>query len=577
MRRTFLGWMTAAVLSGFLVAGCGSGGGDASSFHYDPPPGPTPAPQRQVNFNLPAYNAGDQAVLVFTPVSGDEFDPAPNTIQINAANARQAECAHEGHQSRGTFADPCGLNRSIQSFDERIGLQKVRERAEELRPREVQPRWDGLPKGTPGELFHPLANDTEVKIQVVKMLDDSQTVHCNILAEPGVITEADALALAQVFDSANPFDPTAPGAIGIYDRITGLCGNEWQTNPVGGRDGDLRVNLVICSAATMGIDGGVLFGLVRFEDVFGSEIDPTSNQGEYLYLNYEFLGIPGGTPLENYSLYGTLAHEFLHVIQVNTKISRDGTFPHFDPQTPDPNNSAYSLWERRTMAEGFAEAAATVCGFGVHKALDASATGGADLLSYDPINLFLGGESLLVSGMTGVTTIGTNFWTPFLEPQNSDPYGIGHLFGLHLINRYGAARWGELTSSQHIGLLNLNTILGAAPEDIFHGFNIALHASSLAGVPAQYDFSQLKPGGLNHYRPLWSDGAPTPHALPAAGFVSSSEPTAWIEQVLQPWSTALFQFLGGDGSPLNLDVVLPLKARASLIHESPAGTFSSIR
>ncbi len=575
MRRTFLGWMTAAVLSGFLVAGCGSGGGDASSFHYDPPPGPTPVPQRQVSFNLPAYNAGDQAVLVFTPVSSNEFDQSANTIQINAVNARQGECGHDQPHAKGTFTERCGLNDSILSFDERIGLEKVRERSENLRPREVQPRWDGLPKGTPGELFHPLADDVEVKIEVVKMLDDAQTVHCNVLAEPGIITEADALQLAQIFDSANPFDPTAPGAIGLYDRITGMCGNEWRTNPVGGRDGDERVNLVICSASTMGVEGGVLFGLVRFSDIFGADIDPVSNQGEYLYLNYEVLGVPGGNALQNYSLYGTLAHEFLHVIQVNTKVAQDGTFPHFDPQTPDPINSAYSLSERRTMAEGFAETVATLCGFGVHKALDGSATGGADLLAYDSINLFLGGESLLVPGMTGSITVGSNFWTPFLD--SGDPYGIGHLFGLHLVDRYGVAKWGELTSSPHIGLLNLNTILGAAPEDIFHGFNITLHASSLAGTPAQYDLSRLELGSLNHYRPLWSDAAPDFHTLPAAGFVSSSEPTAWIEKVVPAWSTALFQFLGGDGSALNLDVVLPLNSRASLIHESPAGTFSNIQ
>jgi len=356
-----------------------------------------------------------------------------------------------------------------------------------------------------------------------------------------------------------------------------MCGHEWRTNPVGGRDGDERVNLVICSVGTMSVEGGTQYGLVRFADIFGTDIDPVSNAGEYLYLNYEFLGVPGGTPLENYSLYGTLAHEFLHVIQMNTKVGQEGTFPHFNPQAADPTTSAYTLSERRTLAEGFAETTATLCGYGVHKALDGSATGGADILSYDAINLFLGGESLRVPGATGLTTIGSNFWTPFLEPQNTDPYGMGHLFGLHLVDRYGVAKWGELTSSPHIGLLNLNAILGAAPEDIFHGFNITLHASSLAGAPAQFDLARLEPGGLNYYRPFQADGAPMFHDLPAAAFVSSSEPTAWIEKVVPAWSTALFHFLGGDGSALNLDVVLPLKGRASLIHESPAGTFSNIQ
>ncbi len=576
MRRTFLGWMSAAALAAFLVAGCGSGGGDASSFQYDPPPGgPTPAPQQEVNFNVPAYNAGDQAVLVFTPVSGDEWDQANNTIQINAVNAR-AQAAQEQVQAAGAAAwtDRCGMSQSVLRFDKIQGVAKARANREALRPRAVQPRWDGLPKGTTGTLVSPLQSDPGVTIEVTKMLDDAQTTHCNVLAEGGLMTEADALRIAQIFDAANPFDPTAPGAIGLYDRVTGLCGHEWNSNPVGGLDGDVRVNLVFCSSGTMGAG---LLGLVRFEDSFTTQIAPSSNQGEYVYVNYEFLGVPGGTDLQNYSLYHTISHEFLHVVQMNTKVGRDGTFPNFDPQTPDVNTSAYSLWERRTLAEGFCETMATLCGFGVHKALDPTATGGAEIVSYDAINLFLGGTSVIVPGATGPTTLGTNFWTPFLDYATTDPYGIGHLFGLHLINKYGAATWGQLTSSPHIGLLNLNTVLGEAPEDIFHDFNIALHASSLNGTPARYDLSQLRPGGLNYYRGLQSVAAPLAHLLPAASFASSTPPTVKIERIVPPWSTVLFRFLGGDGSPLNLQVVMPLKAQANVIYESPAGTWNSLR
>lgn len=581
MRRTFLGWMTAAVLTASVVAGCGGGGGDASSFHYDPPPGPTPPPQQTVNFNVPAYQAGDQAVLVVTPVSGDEWDQATNTIQVNARNGGGAfgrsEHVHPA-AGGGTFQDRCGMTESIVRFDQKVGLAKVRARVAEARPRAVQPRWDGLPKGTTGELFAPMAYSDAVSIQVTKMLDDASTVHCNILAETvgglPILTEADALRVAQVFDSANPFDPQTPGTIGIYDRLTGLCGTEWRVNPVGGRDGDTRVNLVFCSTGTMGTG---LLGLVRFEDSFPKSLVSFSNEGEYLYLNYQALGSPAGTDLQNYSLYHTLAHEFLHVVQMNTKIGRDGTFPNFDPDTPDVNNSAYSLWERRTMAEGFAETAATLCGYGVHKALDFSATGGAEIYSYDAINRFLGGESVAFPGVFGPTLLGTNFWVPFLDYANTDPYGMGHLFGLHLVNRYGAAKWGQLTSSPQVGLLNLNTVLGAAPEDVFHGFNLALHASSLAGVPAAYDLAQLALGGLNAYRPLKSAGVPAAHGLNAPGFASSGGPTMAFTEAYAPWSTTLFQFLAGNGLPLDVQVTLPLKARASLIYESPKGTFNSFR
>lgn len=577
MRRTFLGWMTAAVLTATVVAGCGGGGGDASSFQYDPPPaGPTPPPQQTVRFNIPSHGAGDQAVMVFTPVSGDEWDLANNFVQVNGVNARQEN--PQAPEAAGTYTDRCGTTRSLILFDEKVGVAKARARAESLKQRAVQPRWDGLPKGTTGQLIRPLVGDPAAQITVTKMLADAQTVHCNVLAETSggvpVITEADALRLAQIFDAANPYDPQTPGIIGIYDRITGLCGTEWRTNPVGGRDGDLRVNLVMCSNATMGTG---LLGVVQFEDSFPQSIAPSSNEGEYLYLNYQFLGVPGGTDLQNYSLYGTLAHEFLHIVQMNTKVGRDGTFPNFDPDTPDVNTSAYSLWERRTMAEGFSETAATLCGFGVHKALDATPTGGAEIFSYDAINLFMGGSSVFIPGAFGPTQLGSNFWTPFLDYAGTDPYGIGHLFGLHIVNRYGAAKWGELTSSRHIGLLNLNTTLGAAPEDIFHGFNIALSASSLAGVPAQYDLPKIALGGLNQYRNFQSAAAPIPHVLNGPGFAASGGPTMAFGENYQPWSTVLFRFLGGTGAPLNIEVTLPLKAKASLIRESPVGTWSGIQ
>ncbi len=575
MRRTFLGRMSVAALGALMLAGCSSGGGDASNFAYDPPPGG--GGLKSVIFSPPVYNPGDQAVVVFTPVSKDEFDETTGTIQTETLRSRAQSPQPQARASKPGVAgwkDRCGMSHSVASFEAIQGVARARARFDVLRPRAVQPRWEGQPKGSTGTLIHPMQSDPEVTIEVTKMLDDSQTIHCNILAEPGLLTEAEALRIARIFDSSNPFDPTAPGAIGLYDRITGLCGHEWKTNPVGGRDGDTRVNLVFCSAPVMG-EG--LLGLVRFEDSFPAEIAPSSNQGEYVYINYGFLGVPGGSDLQNISLYHTMAHEFLHVVQMNTKVGRDGTFPNFDPQTPDVNTSAYLLWERRTMAEGFCETMATLCGFGVHKALDASATGGAEGISYDAINLFLGGESVLVPGSYGPTTLGDNFWKPFLDFATTDPYGIGHLFGLHLINKYDTATWGRLTSSPEIGLQNLRTVLGEEPDQVIHDFNIALHASSLTGTPARYELARLQPGGPNYYRALKSEEAPLEHTLPAAGFASSTPVDASVEITAPPWSTVLLRFLGGSGNTLTLRAIVPATSRTSLILESPAGTWNSVR
>lgn len=578
MKRKFLGVMTGAVLAATVIAGCGGAGGGASSFQYDPPPGgPTPPPQKTINFTIPAYAAGDQAVVVFTPVSGDEFDQAVNNIQVNSTQARQAgtttvEAAKAADAAAVVARDFCGTHQAVLQFDERLAARGPIS-AEDLKPRDVSARFDGQPAGFTDTLI----TLTGTEITVTKMLDDASTVHCNVLAEgtPGntVVTQAQALRLAQIFDATNPFDPNQPNAIGIYDRLTGLCGSEWRTNPSGGRDGDLRVNIVLMSNAS--IIGAL--GVVPFADQFSSSIDPTSNQGEFLYLNAQELAVPGGTDLENYGLYHTLAHEFLHVIQMNQKIGRNGTFPNFDPNTPNVNNSAYSLWERRTIAEGFAETAATLCGFGVARASDLTPSGGAEGFSIDAINLFLGGNSY-VSGNPGLTTLGSNFWTPFLEFQGTDPYGMGHLFGLHILQRFGPQKWGELTSSPHIGLLNLNTVLGNQPENIFHSFNIALHVSTLVNAPVQYQFPfGLRLDNLNAVRPPKSNAAPVFLFLPGAGFAASSPATFWVDQNFAPWSTVLLRFLGGNGGAVNFEVTLPIRARAALVHESPAGTFSSVQ
>lgn len=581
MNRKFLGMMTGAVLTATVFAGCGGGGGGASSFQYDPPPGgPTPPAQKTINFTIPNYAAGDQAVVVFTPVSGDELDQATNTVQVTSSQLRVDSDgpAEDVQAAQGTaLPDFCATDAHVRHVSDGLKGRLAELSAEKLRAREVEARFDGLPAGSTAELFIPDFSGN--KTQVQKMLDDNQTVHCNILAEVvggvPVVTPAQALRLAQVFDSTNPFDPIAPNAIGIYDRVRGYCGSEWLTNPAGGRDGDLRVNIVLLSSATMG--GDTSFGAVLFEDILSASVWPGSNEGEFMYINAEFLSVPGGTDLENYSFYHTVSHELVHIIQMNTKVGRNGTFPNFDPNTPNVNNSLYSLWERRTMAEGFAETAATLAGFGVARALDFGATGGANVFSLDRINLFMGGASFgpFFPGAFSSYTLGDNFWRPYFD--GGDPYGVGHLLGLYIVRNWGPEKWGELTSSPHVGLLNLNTVLGNQSENIFHGFNMALYISTLTNAPAQYTFPFFRLDSVNAVRPVKSAAAPQIVLLPGPAFASSTAANASLTQGHVPWSTVLLRFLGGNGNPLNFQVNLPIRARAGLVHESPAGTFSSVQ
>lgn len=549
MNRKFLGLMTGAVLTATVFAGCGGGGGGASSFQYDPPPGPTPPPQKTINFTIPNYAAGDQAVVVFTPVAGDEFDHATNTFQITSGNARMAGRTGDGPAASTAPADFCGLKHSKAAAQEWFD-NNPRPRLDQLKARAVRPKFDGLAKGTQVEIFSPA--ETGDKVTVEKMLSDAQTVHCNVMAEPGLVTEAQALRLAQIFDSSNPFDPNAPGAIGIYDRLTGLCGFEWRT--AGGRDGDLRINIMLMSSGNM--PSGAL-GLVRWADPFPVSTFPTSNEGEILYLDAESLAVPAGDDFANYTFYHALAHEFHHVIMFNTKMDREGTFPNFDPNSPSGVFSVNSLLERDTLSEGFAQTAATLAGFGVYYATDA--TRGADPLSFSFLNF-------------AVQRPTDDFWD-----AADGGYGIGHLFGLHIVRRYGPEKWGELTKSPHLGTLNLNTVLGNQTENIFHAFNISLHVTTLANAPANYVIPFISLDNLNYVRPSQSSAPPQQTFLPGIGFASDTAANLSMTQEYLPWSTILYRLQGGNGNPLNLQINIPIRARAGVVHESPAGTFSSVQ
>lgn len=580
-----------------VVAGCGGGSGSNSNYVLPDVNGTSELTQT-VDYRIPKFGYDDGAMIIVSSAGKDEVDSTVTDVDITA-NSRAASAKYgvkkKDDGKKRVVDHRCGMSESVARCAAEL---KAANTAGKLGKAALASKavskatYDDKPVGYLSELYHPTNSDTTAPtvIKVVNMIDNSDpdnqnSIHCNILSEvtgdegsgeplQPIATEEAARMIASVFDHSNPCDPLQPFNIGIYDRITEIFGHEWNSGPRGGRDGDVKVNIVLCSSGTMG-EG--LLGLVRFEDCLTTELAPTSNQGEYVYLNYEFLYGGGSNPGNSPSLFGTLSHEFFHLVQMNSKVVQDGTFPNLHIKEGDePSNVLYELWERRTMGEGFAETAATLCGYGVNGAQTATQGGGAELYSYDAINKYLNGESIVTPESYGVTTYPEGFFVPYTEYATSDPYGMGHLFGLHLLRKVGQEKFAELTKSPYVGIENLEQVLGESCAQVLHHYNISLCASSLVYCPEQYGLPYIKLGAENYCRTS-SETLPVAHSLPNISVYANeiAYDDEYNEQMI-PWAAAPFYFIGGNGDAFTAKVVIPKNSRVNLIHMSPAGAFNTM-
>lgn len=553
MRRTMLG----LVLGAALAAGCGGGGGGAASFQMDPPAErPT---EQTVNYTIPALGAGEQATLLLTSVAGDELDRATNVFMLSPGVRGRAQTA-PARQAVEVEAEPVcgsmqGIAQMIDGFRERGSVPS----REELRTSGVRSRTVGLPAGSEIELTLPT---TSLKGAFVKLLGDEETVHCSIWAQKStegpVISAAMARRIARVFDSSNPFDRTEPGAIGIYGRMTGLFGHEWNTNPAGGLDGDMRVNLVFIAEELMPDAAGY----VMPGDAFPVGLNPYSNEGEFIYMRADRFDDDGVTDMQLYEGYSTLSHEMLHLIHINRKMIQDGNFPHFDPDQPIAD-TVLSLTERWSLLEGFAEAGSTMTGFGVARAQVGGVQGGASRTSLGLIDKFLEQPNF-------------NFFDFAFERGGADHkfYGGGHLLGLYIMERFGEDALAEIIKSPNVGFANLTAYTGVTQEDLFHGFHMAVYGDTI-GAPAPHRLAMVDLRSFNLYRPS-DGGAPGLWPVQPLGVDDAAGADGRTTLVAAPWGMILVPFTG-DGGDLDLQVNMPLKAQASLFHEAPKGVFSSVR
>ena len=580
MRRYFA-WMAVALVVASVAAGCSSGGDDAAPSV----PGVSGAEQA-AKFSVKDFENGDVCRLVVSTNDTTADSRELQSVKLSADvfytpnNLKEEVVAKEG-TSAGQAPVLCGFckassNIKAESFD---ALQS-NSSAKATIP--VQPRWQGQEAGHVETLWQTFSNEP-VQVTVAKVLDDSETKHCNILSYTvsdadgrlvPAISHDEALAIAQVFDTANPADREGKG---IYERITSTCGNEWSAG--GGRDGDHKINIVLLD--NIGSDTSIVFGYVTARDLLPA-VDPNdtkadqnySNAGEYVYLNYGTLGS------STHTVASTLAHEFTHLTQLNQKIAHDGSFVGTGLIRAETQIDAVTcltnMMDHLSLTEGLAEVGADLCGLGVYYAkqgTDLDKIG--DLYSLDAIYRYLNGASVV--GGDGYVAP-TQFPTAFFDSEMVDAYGLGHLFGLHVWGYYGEDKLSELYKSPLVGVELLENVLNARAGDILHRYDLGLVLSGASNVPSDYEkyvIPFVNIGGDNFY--LGNDGAAASLA------VSRAVPTYKVYPKLEPkeisvipWSNIYADMICQTTSTLNVTAQAPGTARINLIHETSSGVVKNI-
>jgi hypothetical protein len=476
-------------------------------------------------FSITSFGPTDVATVVAASVPGSE-SAAAQTLAITAGKALDASSSPLLKTEPVSDSDPQQKDLSAEVREaERRAIEAARSQG--LAVPQTLRRFQQLNEGDTVSLN---VNQTGGRATCQKMHADSDTVHCTILAEVvagnPVISKAQALAIATAFDSNNPFKPGS----GIYDQVRAIYGTEWNSNPVGGRDGDLKINLVILSSSSIG--GSSLFGFFSPSDEYPASQISISNEGEFLYLNVaKFAG-------DGFDLFSTISHEFQHMVAYNMKLIHQGRFD--------------GTQENVSIDEGRAVLCEELTGFG----LDAS--GGGNRFIYNVVDGYLRDMASFAMFSFG--------------SRNGD-YGKSYLMLRYLRERFGDTLYSQIVQDpSRTGLAELS--LFGDFSTLFIDWGTALVGSNLTGtVPSQFRYASGFQTNSNHsVRGLGNVALPGP--LPSQTF---NPPSGRPNPSLLPYSLSLFNFTGGSGARLDLSATVSGTTGANFVVQSPVGRFSTSR
>ena len=279
----------------------------------------------------------------------------------------------------------------------------------------------------------------------------------------------------------------------ILPTVRDVFGEEPSTGP----DGDSRITILLTDSMADGI-AGIFYGIDLFARDAGHNQLKESNARKMFYINYS---------LENsITRYGTLAHEFQHMVNFWQKLQRGG----------DGN------YEETWLNEGLSKYAEEVCGYGI--------------LSGDANTARL--IRLSQQNFAGLTL--TNF-------ANINSYGLSYLFVRFLAqeNRYGTTYRDitrALVNSALIDRANVEAVTGENFNLTLAKWGLSLYLNRYSSTdPQEYGFSGLNLAGtlageaLPGFVPV-AVGAETPVSLKAYGvrcFVKTSSGAASTDFTLK--------------------------------------------
>lgn len=582
MRRKFFGWIAVSLCAAAAaVSGCSGNGGDASEYVVPSIPG-LDVGERYLSYLVNDYKSTDSCRLVVTTVGTEQDDTTARDVKVST-NANYASGKVDAEEAPAVKKDQeefkgrlCGFDGIVKEGRTAIKLDAASFKALEAKASKA-PSFRGKEAGYIDYLWLMTGGEGEesgyTPVPVAKVLDDEDTVHCNILSyveadEKGHMTPAvsreEALAIAKVFDSFNPCDPSGKNR-GIYDTVTSMSGHEWIKN--GGRDGDSRINIVLLTPDNMNGTLGYVAAndILNYVDPNDEETPPTfSNQGEYIYIDYGTI-IQSGGNLNGNTLAHALAHELTHMVYNNHKFFHDGNMSGLSiyDSYEEFAKKYIPIKETLLISEGLAETNATRCGYGVRYAKDGSSPDrSAECNSLTFISNYLSGSSEE-----------TTFPVSFFQANSATAYPAGHLFGLHVLNYYGEDKLNKLYTSAYTGTQNLEEALGIPAGDVVHNYNMAVSLAGYDNIPAKYEIPYVNIGGQNFYC-LGSDySIETMEVKMADSIGKIYTKTGYNTKSFLPWYHVLLDLPCSYTTPLGVGVVVPDNARVNLIHTDAAGNF----
>jgi hypothetical protein len=271
----------------------------------------------------------------------------------------------------------------------------------------------------------------------------ASTAHAHFFVDTeSTLNHNDSAMKAQVQAMASAFEAT------IYPRVTQVFG----APPEPGIDGDPRVYVVISQAVdNFGKDAG-LMGYFWSRDVHArsggqGNVRDHSNEKEIIFLTDQIF------KQKPWTTYGTLAHEFTHLVVYNQKV--------LVPARTTP--------EETWLDEGIAMLAMDLCGYGLRD--------GNDEVAKDIAFFQANPEKYSLTD-----------W--FRNPRGFS-YGQSYLFTRYLYDRYEAGMIRDLIRSPQVGVTGVEQALaprGISFEDVFSDWSIANAISGL-GVTQEARYS----------------------------------------------------------------------------------------